>query len=45
LAHAPVEEEQINDETAAALEEARASLRRGEGIPHGEILREFGLRQ
>jgi hypothetical protein len=28
-----------------SLEEARASLRRGEGIPHGEILREFGLRQ
>ena len=45
LANAPVEEEQVNDETATALEEARASLRRGEGIPHGEILREFGLRQ
>ena len=45
LANAPVEEEPINDETATALQEARASLRRGEGIPHEEILREFGLRQ
>jgi hypothetical protein len=44
LANAPVEDEEINDETAAALEEARASFRRGEGIPHEEILREFGLR-
>jgi hypothetical protein len=26
-----------------ALEHARASLARGEGIPHEEILREFGL--
>jgi hypothetical protein len=43
LAPAPVEEEEIRPETAAALEGARASLARGEGIPHGEILHEFGL--
>jgi hypothetical protein len=38
-----VEEEDIAHETAVAIERARASLRRGEGIPHEEILREFGL--
>jgi hypothetical protein len=43
LALAPVEEEEITPETAAALDRARASLARGEGIPHEEILREFGL--
>lgn len=44
LALAPVEEEELTDETAAEIAAARASLRRGEGIPHDEILREFGLR-
>lgn len=43
LASAPVEEEEINTETAAALDRARASLARGEVIPHEDILREFGL--
>jgi hypothetical protein len=43
LALADVEEEEITPETAAALDRARASLARGEGIPHEEILREFGL--
>jgi len=37
------EEEEINPETAAAIERGRASLARGEGIPHEEILREFGM--
>jgi len=45
LAMALVEEEEITPETAAALERARASLARGEGIAHEEILREFGLHQ
>ena len=45
LAVAPVEEEALTSETAAALDRARASLARGEGIPHEEILREFGQRQ
>ena len=45
LAQASVEEEEITPETAEALDRARASLARGEGIPHAEILREFGLSQ
>ena len=44
LALAQVEDEEISAETAAAIDSARASLDRGEGIPHEEILREFGLR-
>ena len=43
LSLAPVEDEEITPETAAALDRARASLARGEGIPHEDILREFGL--
>jgi hypothetical protein len=43
LANALAEEEEITPETAAALDRARASLARGEGIPHEEILREFDL--
>lgn len=43
LSKVPVEEEELTPETAAALDRARASLARGEGIPHDEILREFGL--
>lgn len=45
LALASVEEEEITPETAAALDRARASLARGEGVRHEEILREFGLNQ
>ena len=43
LALAPMEEEEITPETAAALDRSRASLARGEGITHEEILREFEL--
>lgn len=43
LAQAPIEEEEITPETAAASERARASLERGEGIAHQQIRREFGL--
>lgn len=43
LSKAPVEEKEITAETAAALDRATASLARGEGIPHEEILRQFGL--
>jgi len=43
LASAPPEEEEVNAETAAALSRARTSLARGEGIPHEDVLREFGL--
>lgn len=45
LALAQVEEEDLTPDTAAALDRARASLACGEGIPHEEILREFGLKQ
>jgi hypothetical protein len=45
LALAQLEEEDLTPDTAAALDRARASLARGEGIPHDEILREFGLKQ
>jgi len=44
LALAPVEEEDLTPDTAAALDRSRVSLERGEGIPHDEILREFGLK-
>lgn len=45
LALAQLEEEDLTPDTAAALDRARASLARGEGIPHDEVLREFGLKQ
>lgn len=45
LALAQVEEESLTPDAAAALGRARASLARGEGIPHDEVLREFGLKQ
>jgi len=41
LALAPVEDEEITPQAAAALERARASLSRGEGILHDEVLTEF----
>ena len=40
-----VEEEDLTPETAAALDRARASLARGEGISHDGVLRAFGLKQ
>jgi hypothetical protein len=43
LAMAPVEEEELTPETVAARHRASASLDRGEGVSHEEILREFGL--
>jgi hypothetical protein len=45
LALAAVEEASVTAETGAALDRARASLARGEGIAHAEILREFERRQ
>jgi len=38
-----VDEEEITSETAAARGARGPSLAGGEGIPHEEILREFGL--
>jgi ethanolamine utilization microcompartment shell protein EutL len=43
LASAPEEGEELTSETAAAIDRARASLARGDGVAHEEILREFGL--
>lgn len=43
LAMAPVEDEDLTPETAAALDRARASLACGEGVSHKVVLREFGL--
>ncbi len=45
LALAAVEDEPVTAETGAAIDRARASLTRGEGIAHAEILREFERRQ
>ena len=45
LASAPLDDEEVGPETAAAISRARASLERGEGIAHEEILREFGLKE
>ncbi|PYV95744.1 MAG: hypothetical protein DMG89_20295 [Acidobacteria bacterium] len=41
----PLDDEEVTKETAAAIEEARASLARSEGIPHDEVLREFGIKK
>jgi hypothetical protein len=43
LARASAAEEELTPGAATALNEARASLSRGEGVSHDEILREFGL--
>jgi hypothetical protein len=42
LAAAPVEEEDLAPETAAALDRARESLAVGKNVSHEEVLREFG---
>jgi hypothetical protein len=42
LAVAPVEDEDLTTETAAALDHARASFARGEAVSHEDVLREFG---
>lgn len=41
----PLDDEEVTKETAAAIEEARASLARSEGIRHDEVLREFGIKK
>jgi hypothetical protein len=42
-AQSPVETEPVSEEEASALDEAHASIERGEGLPHEEVMREFGL--
>src|ERR1700733_2999347 len=43
LASAPYDGEPVNAEEASEVEAAKASLARGQGIPHEEVLAEFGL--
>jgi len=43
LASAPYDDEPVSEEEAREIEAAKASLARGEGIPHEEVLSEFGL--
>ena len=43
LANAPVDDEPVSEEEASEIAAARASLNRGEGIPHEKVLSEFGL--
>ncbi|HET9402094.1 MAG TPA: hypothetical protein VFO34_14195 [Candidatus Acidoferrales bacterium] len=45
LTDVPTEDEELTPETAAALERARNSLRKGEEIPHDQVLREYGLKK
>lgn len=43
LANAPLDDEPVSEEEARQIAAARASLDRGEGIPHEQVLAEFGL--
>jgi hypothetical protein len=43
LATAPEDDEPVTEEEAREIAAARASLDRGEGIPHEKVLAEFGL--
>ncbi len=43
LANAPYDDEPVSEDEAREIAAARASLARGEGIPHEEVLAEFGL--
>jgi len=45
LATAPVEEEEIMPETAAALNRAETSLARGEEFAHEDILHDFDFKR
>jgi hypothetical protein len=43
LGSAPYDDEPVSEEESREVEAARVSLTRGEGIPHEEVLAEFGL--
>jgi hypothetical protein len=43
IANAPIEAEEITPQTATELDRAKASIDGGKGIPHEDILREFGV--
>jgi len=43
LAHAAMDDEPLSEQEAREITAARESLDRGEGIPHEQILADFGL--
>ena len=43
LANAPVDDEPVSENEAREIAAARASLDRGEGISHEQLLAEYGL--
>ena len=43
LASAPYDDEPVSQEEAREVEASKASLARGEGIPHEKVIAEFGL--
>ena len=43
LANAPMDDEPLSDEEVREIAAARAALDRGNGIPHEEVLGDFGL--
>lgn len=43
IANAPIDDEPVSEEEARDIADARAALDRGEGIPHEQVLAEFGL--
>jgi hypothetical protein len=43
IENAPMDDEEITPETAAALDEAREWLKHNKGIPHEEVLAELGI--
>lgn len=43
LANAPWDDEPVSEEEAREIEAAHASLDRGEGVSHEEVLAEYGL--
>jgi hypothetical protein len=43
LANAPIDDEPVTEEEARDITAARAAFERGDGIPHEQVLAEFGL--
>ncbi len=43
LANAPMDDEQVSEEQARDIAEARAAYARGEVVSHQEVLADFGL--
>ncbi len=41
---APIDDEAVTDQDAAAMRRAAEEVARGEAVDHDEILKEFGLR-